>query len=348
METRNIKDLKNPSEAFKSIASVQKQFRAKCCLAPDTTSCSGNIISAHTLSAQAMLRPISRNGLVYTPRVDFYATSEDEIISIKEVGIRDTSTFNGFCAYHDKKLFTEIEDIPFVCSQKQIFTHAFRAVAKETFLKRAQADTAPNAEMIKKIHGISDSEYIPNPQVFLNELGSSVGANELENFKKRLDQIYLKEDWSRLITTVIEFGKVPSVVCSAPYSPDYDFGGNMLQDFSDLEKELENLIVTVFPTNSGGFALFSYIDTASGVCAKMVDSILSQKNLTTALIWFIFGQFENIAISPVWFEGQTPEIKLKLKRHLQFSADPTNNQASQLHLCPDYLDDWNPIRVFKI
>ena len=295
-----------------------------------------------------MLRPLSRDGKVYTLDCNFYSETLDDVVNFKLKGLKETSVFNGFCSQHDKGLFSVIEDPPFICSPKQLFTHAFRAVAKETYLKRSQAESTPSVEQIKEIHGIDDHGWIENPLIALHAYGSLIGANELERFKERLDRIYLTEDWSRLITHVIKFKKRPSIACSAAYSPDYDFEGNSLQDFNNVEVDLENLIVNIFPTDDGGYALFSYLDTASGVCKKMVDSILRQPNLTTALIWFLFGQFENIAISPEWYESLSEEMKKKLKDHFVHSVDMSNFEASRLDLCPPFIDDWEPEQIFKI
>lgn len=344
----NFEDLKNPQAASKAINETLKRFKKKCCMAPEKSGCNGPVISAHTLSKQAMLRPISRDGKVYALDCNFFAPTLDDVVNFKLKGIKDTSVFNGFCSHHDKSLFTEIEDLPFVCSPKQIFTHAFRAVAKETYLKRSQAESSPTVEQIKEMHGISDEEWIENPLFALHAYSSLIGANELERFKQRLDQIYLSEDWSRLVTHVIKFKKMPSVACSAPYSPDYDFEGNSLQDFNNVEIDLETLIVNVFPTADGGFALFSYLDTATSVCQKMVDSIISQPNLTTAIIWFLFGQFENLAIRPEWFESLSGEMKDRLKAHFVHSVDPANFEASRLDLCPEFIDEWEPEQIFKI
>ena len=342
----SLRDLKNPREAMRLIEAAQKRFREKCCHAPDREQCDGPIVSAHTLSAEAMLRPISRDGHVYTPTPNFFSDSMDEIMRFKLTGIRNTSVFNGFCAHHDRTLFSPIETKPFVCSPEQVFIYAYRAVAKETFLKKCQASTTPDPEAIKKMHGITDANWTPDPGWILHQYGSLIGAQELEAFKARLDTIYLQEDWSRLMTTVVQFERTPTVICGAPYSPDFDYEGNMLQNFGDVERPLETLIVTILPSGTGGFALFSYMDTAQSVCKRMVDSILGRENLTTAIIWFVIGQFENIAIAPDWYDAQSDDLKLKLQKHFIVAADPANGLPNQLQTCPHFIDDWKPTNVF--
>jgi len=60
----SFSDLKNPAAAAEAIKDFQKRFSAGVCLSP-TGGCGGGIIAAHTLSAEGMLRPISRDGHVY-------------------------------------------------------------------------------------------------------------------------------------------------------------------------------------------------------------------------------------------------------------------------------------------
>jgi hypothetical protein len=71
-------------------------------------------------------------------------------------GIANTSVFNGFCSKHDKNLFAPIEDEPFICKPDQLFLHAYRAVAKESYLKPRQAESLPTLEDIRAIHEIPE------------------------------------------------------------------------------------------------------------------------------------------------------------------------------------------------
>ena len=342
-----LRDVKNPAEAKAAIEALQKRFKEKRCLAPDTTQCAGGIISAHTLSAEAMLRPISRNGHVYAISVNHFAESEDRIFEYKLKGIRDTSVFNGFCSHHDKQLFLEIEDRPFVCSHHQIFLHAFRAVAKESYLKRRQAEMTPTVDQYRKIHGISD-QLEPSPELIMHQVASLQGADELDRFKQLMDQIYISRDWGRLVTTVIQLDRTPDVVCNFVYSPDFDFEGKELQDFHDFSKDLDHLMVTITPSKTGGFAFLSHIDTAGPSCDRLIRSLISMPNVSTALIWLAFGQSENIAMAPDWFEKLSKAQASLLRHHFESNSNPFIPEINRLRLCPEFIADWSVRNIFKI
>lgn len=345
----NIGDLSNPDEARKAIANFRKRYSKKTCQAPDTSSCKGGIIASHTLSVGAMLSPISRNSHVYTYSFELHALRPEGPVEIKLKGIKDTSVFNGFCGHHDASIFSPIENHEFVCSAEQIFLHAFRAVAKESFLKRSQVDTLPTHETIAKIHGLKDGTKTEVGILMdLIRENAMLGADEVEKLKSRLDQLYRAQEWRRIVTTVIPFAMTPTMVCNFVYSPDFDFEGNYLQDFADKTRPLDNLIVTITPSSSGGFALLTHLDDAGTAPRRIVESLLARKNLTTSLIWFVIGYAENTAFSPNWYESLTPETKEQLKKHLVSNADPLNTRINVLKDCPEFIADWSPGAAFRL
>lgn len=256
-------DLHNPRAAADSIKAFRTRFSASVCLAPEKN-CQGRIVAAHTLSVQAMLRPIARDGLVYTVDSDLFHSGEGNPTRMVLKGIKETSVFNGFCSHHDKRLFSPIEDRPFICSPEQLFTHAYRAVAKESYLKRKQAEGFPSPEIFKEIHGLpKEKAVILSEEAQLHIAASLRGAEDIEHLKAKMDAIWLAKDWRRLVTLVVPFSNPPKIVCSFPYSPDYDFSGNYLQSFEDFCTDLDHLIVTIVPSGSGG-SCFSQLSILHG------------------------------------------------------------------------------------
>jgi hypothetical protein len=345
----NIGDLNNPEEARRAIENFKRRYAKKVCQAPDTASCSGPIIASHTLSVGAMLRPISRDSRVYTNSFRLHEMHPDGPLEIKLKGVHETSVFNGFCSHHDAQIFSPIENLPFSCSPEQVFLHAFRAVAKESFLKRSQLDTLPGHETIEKIHGLpagSTTEFGELLDVMRG--GIAVGALEIENLKSRMDKLYLASDWRRIATTIVPFSSMPTVVCNFVYAPDFDFNGRYLQPFEDKTRPLDHLMVTITPGATGGFALFSHLDDAGAAPRNLIKSLLSQPNLTTSIIWLVVGYAENTAFSPDWYESLTPELKTKLRDHFVSNADPLNIRVNVLKDCPHHIADWSPGAPFTI
>lgn len=341
-------DLKNPAAASAIIKDFKRRFSAKVCLAP-IGGCSGGIISAHTLSAEAMLRPIARDGHVYAVKADLYKTNPTGPATIGLLGIRDTSVFNGFCAAHDKALFSPIEDQPFVCSPQQLFTHAYRAVAKESYLKRKQAESVPSPDVMKEIYGLPKELELKFSETALLSMAASLrGAEEIERTKAEMDKHLVAGDWRRIMTTVIPFAKPPTVVCNFIYSPDHDFEGNYLQDFENWEADLSQLMVTIIPAGSGGFALLSHLDTANSAPRRLIDSLTARADPTSSLLWLMFCQAENFAISPSWYESLAGEQSAAIQEALFSNVDPFDAKYNQLRECKLVVDSWEPSKPFRM
>lgn len=344
-------DLANPAAAAEVIKRFQKRFKAKTCLAPNGD-CDGHIVSAHTLSAEGMLRPIARDGHVYAIKTNLFNPGPQGPASIDLLGIRDTSVFNGFCARHDKELFSCIEDEPFTCTPKQLFMHAYRALAKECYLKRKQAESLPTLDQVKSVHGIPEELALQLSDDAILYLAASLrGAEEIERAKEKMDSHLLDGSWNRVITTVVPFAKCPTVVCSFPYSPDHDFEGRYLQDFEDLENDLSQLMVTIVPTSSGGFAgfaLLSHLDTANPAPLRLTESLVAQADLTSSLLWLVFCQTENFAISPVWYESLPDQSRNSILNASFSNVDAFDSKHNQLKDCALQVASWEPGKPFRM
>ena len=311
--------------------------------------CQGPVISAHTLSVEAALRPLSRNGRVYAIDTNLFARDEQHVVNLALLGIRDTSVFNGFCQKHDRVLFAPIETVPFTCTPEQCFLHAYRATAKECYLKRKQAENRPSPEKVKAIHGIPSTTALEFSAFALAHQAASLrGAEDVERTKARLDQIFLHKDWHRLCTTVIPFSSQPGLACNFLYAPDFDLEGNYLQDFENTEADLSHLMLTIIPGATGGFALLSHLDTSNVAPAKLIASLTSQPDLTSALVWLVACQTENFAISPAWYDALGAEKQRDFMKAFYSNTNPLKVTINQLKGFTFSIPSWNPFSAFTI
>ena len=341
-------DIQNPAAAAEVIKDFKKRFSAKVCLAP-AGGCGGGIISAHTLSVEGMLRPISRDGHVYAIKTNLYKPTATGPAAIGLLGIRNTSVFNGFCAAHDKSLFAPIEDQPFACTYQQLFLHAYRAIAKESYLKRRQAESLPAPDTIKQVHGLpADLELQFSEDAILLLAASLRGAEEIERTKAAMDGLFVASEWRRVMTTVIPFAKQPTVVCNFVYSPDHDYEGNYLQDFENLEADLSQLMVTVLPAPTGGFAILTHLDTANAAPRRLIKSLAARADITSSLLWLIFCQTENFAISPDWYNSLPSQQSALITDAFVSNVDPLNAKHNQLRECRLEVESWEPGDPFSL
>ena len=120
---------------IKADADAKKNRRVLCCLHPSQAECSERIIRAHAIQNNRILCRLAKNGEVVT----FNEMEHFMFQTSKTAGRRVATTFTGFCAYHDKVLFQEIEDRPFSGTPKQAFLFTYRTFAWHLHKKRVQA-----------------------------------------------------------------------------------------------------------------------------------------------------------------------------------------------------------------
>lgn len=134
---RSLQEKGNPWDA---VTANKKAFHEKKCCAQDAGlgSCEGKIIKAHTVSRGPNLTKIARRGKVVR-----YSASPSELtknggkLTAAEIGIGDASVFYGFCAGHDRSLFSCIENDPFTGRPDQCLAVAYRTLSREFYGKDA-------------------------------------------------------------------------------------------------------------------------------------------------------------------------------------------------------------------
>ena len=129
----------NQKNWFAKAATLQREMSRGECSAPPQWkhNCDARIVKAHTVP-QASLSRIAVNGhvLSFLPN----AASLEEYgpaLPPQRRGIRLASTFTGFCAKHDDSVFAPLEKVPFTGTSEQCFLLAYRALARELYLKKA-------------------------------------------------------------------------------------------------------------------------------------------------------------------------------------------------------------------
>ena len=246
----------NDEELWKKVADYRKKFSRKICMAP-TDDCDGKAIKAHTIQRKGGLSLIAENSKVY--RIEINVGDLKGPFTVKKTGVKEATTFFGFCSKHDREIFAPIETTPFISSPEQNFLFAYRGVAKEAYAKKSHLQSMTTPEEMAKIRPDRNKE---NYEVFYSchMIGAIEGARELFDLKDRLDSMYCARDFVRLRHLLMKFKKHPSVVCTSVCNPDYDFDGRKLQDFGDFSTHLNSIMVTVTPIEDGGLAIFSYLE----------------------------------------------------------------------------------------
>jgi hypothetical protein len=223
-----------------------------------------------------------------------------------------------------------------------LFTHAYRAIAKESYLNRQKAEFLLSPDVLKKTPGLSEELELSGADLlFLRS------AEEFDRAKAEMDKHLVAGDWGRVMTTVIPFSKPPTVVCNFLCTPRFDFEGNYLQDFSNLEDDLSRLMITIIPTISGdfgGFALLSHLDTANSAPRRLIESLTTRADITSSLLWLVFFDAENFAISPIWYESLAADQSATI----QEAFSTRHIDPNELRECKLVAESWGPGKPFSM
>lgn len=295
---------------------LRKPFSEKYCLHPDAKKglCQGNIIKAHTVQRSGGLSKIAEKGHVYRFNFELSTLIENEGLSVpKLIGIKQASTFTGFCKYHDFETFNRIESQAFDGNEEQTFLLAYRALCRELFTKRA-AFQAPNfiREFDKGVplNGQLQIQSLVN----LNQIGLAKSLREMEKRKIAYDKCLTDKDYGNVNYYILRLDKTPDILCSGGFNPHYDFNGNMLQDYLDLSITLESMYFSLIPTQNGGAAILSWVEEGGSVCNAFVKSLngLNRNEMPYALTRLVFEHFENTFFSPAWWSSLKESEKVRL------------------------------------
>ena len=298
----------------------RKVFGKKECLHPEAPhGCDGNIVKAHTVQRKGALSLIADNGHVLTLGVDPNKAG-DRLFVAQKVGIRNASTFTGFCGIHDKQLFSPIEDYPLQMIRRHVFLLAYRCISREYFGKARLAELGPKSVDA----GIIPGDVLP----YLKE-GATLATKDVYVFDV-MKKAFIRNNYSRTKFYAIEFDSVPEILCSGGTNVIYDFSGNMIQNmYKDplREKPYEIITLSLLPYGNGhGVAVFAWYGKST-VNEKFIKSLhkIPKRDFPDMLVRFLFYNFENIFFSPTWWERlskQAQDNLLDRFEHRTFHPEP--------------------------
>lgn len=135
-----------PWEAYDELKKARADSRTeKYCLHPSASpsTCGRVIARAHSVQLRGGLRRIARNGHVYRYSANAFDYGRPGRLVNKLIGIRNASTFPGFCDLHDNATFEPIDNEVFSATAEQCFLLSYRAIARAIFTKRREKKLVP-------------------------------------------------------------------------------------------------------------------------------------------------------------------------------------------------------------
>ena len=329
---------------------MYKIFSTKTCLHPLAGStCHGSIVRAHTVRRSADLKKIARNGHVYSGQVNPKTIRVTEGCIIPHlVGINEASTFWGFCEAHDRNTFAPLETCKLIPTDEQAFLLCYRPLARELYFKQRQyesLDLCSAADKGRPLH----QQYGLQHTIHSLKLGVQKAIKDLKHHKKSFDDDLLSANHSRIRYIVLHLEEQPEFMCSGIAQPIHSFNGRQLQDLNDLNTTLDFISFSLISTETGGAAVFAWLSDSDRSCNMLLNSFLELDSsaMPHAILRFAFTSFENIFISPDWWESLASNTRKAIEERVNCGASPLDTVPANC-LIDDGIRavNWQIVNVF--
>ena len=298
----------------RSSNNLKNEAHIKQCLHPNKNECDEKIIKAHAIQNNRILNKISEKGMV----VSMDGVEHLVFQSAETKGRKIATIFTGFCKYHDKTLFQEIEDKPFTCTSKQLFLLTYRTLAWHYHKKQEQinATTIHYEKMRREGYDLAKSDD------FLDYLSMlSIGHSDNDIEKKCFDTYLLDGNYDMISAVVWEIPYEVNFAVSMMTELEHDIQGNQLNDML-ADEPTKKIYLNIFPAEGKSFCIWSWLqdnDKCYSAFGKQFEhlSVADRENYLNNNLprWT-----DSIVISPRLWNYWQPSIQEAFITHANFDV----------------------------
>lgn len=333
------RERQKPPELYEGLAELRAAFARGYCSHPEAgeTTCSDEIVRAHTVQRRGGLAAIAENGHVIstiTAAQDLFKNQGEFVPG--EVGVRSASAFLGFCGYHDAAMFRPIEVGQALLTIETAFLLSFRAMAYELFMKRAALSAHGSKRDADKGRPF-EVQCAIQEWLHWHEFGLRRGLADLERWKATYDAAYRAGNFDGFGFHGVVFDSVLPVVGCGGFHPEFDFAGQSLQRLgrgADLAYEHVVFNLTVLNGKSAG--VIGWNEGTAGPAAAFARSFaaVADDQKAGAAIRLAFEHIENVHIRPSWWRGLSNEQRAAAILRMR-TGGPMDPQRQASCLRPD-------------
>lgn len=250
-----------------SLQNIKRESQIKRCLHPNSSECSDRIVKAHAIQNNRILNKIGESGMVVTMDGTMHHLFQTSDMKGRSIA----TTFTGFCSYHDKTVFQEIEDKEFVASEKQIFLITYRTMAWHYHKKQVQTNATciQYEKMFEKGYNLGESDD------FIEYLGAlKLGLEDNEIEKQRFDDALLEEKYCVTNSLVWEIPYEINFAVSMMTELEHDILGNRINDM-EKDERIKKIYLNIFPAKDKSFCIWSWLNYNDSFYAPFSNQFLS-------------------------------------------------------------------------
>ena len=323
------RDEQIPLKSYEIDAAFRKAFAKKYCLHPQSSSstCSQQIVKAHSVSASSNLKNIAEDGHVlrfyYPPKAPVEARGR---VTAQSIGVNKASTFTGFCKLHDSQTFSCIDQPINLLTPEHCFLLAYRALCQVVFTNAASFAASPTLRQldrgtpphVQQAHQKSCSD---------REFSLMVGLQDLHRDKAEFDRHLFGRNFEAISYYAFELDHAPQIACSIAFSPEVDFEGNQLQSLENPDIHADMCSCSIISTQRGGAIVFAWLKETNRASIRLIESLdrLKPYLIPSAIVRLVFECGENVFFSKSWWNSLAPKTQMMIEdRANSFTDKPPN------------------------
>lgn len=330
-------DMKKRATEAARVFKREREAGACMYVMPGGEACLKPPIRSHSVGRSEHLQRIAENGHVLGYSRDTLRHLLHVGTTMESIGIKNASTFPGFCAAHDHDLFKEIDRSPIELNLRTAALLAYRIVCLDAHAKRS------SLRAMREITGLAIPDAPFEDAVLPPRIRNTVLGYR--------DALLEKKDWECVLHDAQRHGKVrfhairfsptPEILGVARICVDIDFLGRPLQDIESPER-LDYLSVSVLQDADAGVVVFAWLHTPAQIGERMIASLLRVKSehRMDHVIRTVFAHSENLYWSPAWWRGLPLGTQEELETLMQVGVVPWLQPLDQSKLV-----DWTPTEV---
>lgn len=286
----------------KAFGKAQKEANRRTykCLFP---SCSGMAIKSHSQQRSGALAAIAENGLIYSVQRNHYQVMKQLPTAPVMVltGVSEASTFDGFCALHDRSLFAPIENKPLIpYDREQTFLLYLRSVCYEFANKRRMRDWILTIKgEVKDFASRHLIDHLDTTEEARNIFLTRDGGYYLDLLFRDLES----RSFERISDKWITIDKNVGASCSCVLSPLLEEHNQyMAEHWTEPQPLISFSLIPISPTGVT-YLVAAWLRDVEHLCSWVHSDLESDANLEAFLNKCAFEESEDTCVRPSLWES---------------------------------------------
>jgi len=328
---------KKPPQKFKTLSQkealinkIDKKSKIRTCIIDDCDTKAKDVIMAHAIQKNRILKKIACDGKVLTPNFEENPTLIDingkleSFHFLEEVDIRKATVYSCFCSKHDNDVFKPIEKEKYsfeILTNEQKFIFAFRTFSFEYY---KDLSVIKFYEMMCK----EFPEALRKLSFVYKYRNARIKIDELEYYNALFNEKLKKKEYDDLYTHTMKIPYKIGITGYMSVAPPFDLKGKRVKGLIGRNKLMKRMFITIFPDSNYSYILFSCLKADLDVYQDYFNSLETSdiKLVLNYLNLFIPIYSENLVMSPALYDSYDEKGKAILQT---FAGEASTLRISQ-------------------